>query len=49
MVRVDSLNAADLASCLLDFPCFDRTLHSKVGLVFAGVGTSPVGLPGIGF
>lgn len=48
-MRVDSLGTADLTSCLLDFACLDCTLHSKVGLILAGVGTPPIGLPGIGF
>ncbi|MBB6305423.1 hypothetical protein GGE67_006092 [Rhizobium leucaenae] len=49
MMGIDRFDPANLAYLLFLLACLHRSLHSKVSIVFAWIGTAPIRLAGIGF
>lgn len=42
MMGIDRFDAADLTGLLLQLACLHCALHSKVSIVFAWIGTTPI-------
>ncbi|KWV43253.1 hypothetical protein AS026_20200 [Rhizobium altiplani] len=49
MMGIDGFDTADFTGLLLQLARLYRSLHSKVSIVFARIGTTPIRLAGIGF
>lgn len=49
MMGIDRFDPADLTRLLLQLACLHCSLHSKMSIIFAWIGTTPIRLAGIGF
>lgn len=49
MMGIDRFDAANRTRLLLQLAGFHCALHSKVSIIFAWIGTTPIRLAGIGF
>ncbi len=47
-MSINIVGAANLTRLLLQVTGLYRPLHRKVSIIFAGIGTAPVGLPSVG-
>jgi hypothetical protein len=45
---INSIAPADLASLFFQLACLYSALHSKVSIVFCGIGSTPICLTGVG-